>query len=42
MIKRSYIASLRLVLVAIPLSSLAQKRAVINGLNWLMSTQAVD
>jgi len=42
MIKRSFIVSLLLALVAIPLSSPAQMTAVTNGLNWLESTQTID
>ena len=42
MLKRSYIASLLLAFISIPLSSLAQTPAVTNGLNWLGSTQTID
>ena len=42
MLKRSFIVSLLLTLIVIPMSSLAQTPAVTNGLNWLESTQTID
>ena len=44
MSKKSFIAGLLLLtlVIAIPLSSLAQTPAVTNGLNWLTNTQTVD